>query len=239
MVEHIHGKDEVSGSIPDLGSRRCNFWLSGRVIIDEGVEIINQVEKRTRCASLPYHLNTTQALSDVQILKDSRNYPWMFGMLVDRYQAAFLRKASYLLRSHDAAEDAVQDTFLKIYKNAHKFTERRGASFNSWAYKILTNTCYSYVSRQVLRAGRVKTVDFNELDVSGDVDDSRTKEQVSLVRSVLVRLPTNLSRLLSLYFFEEKSYEEIANIEHLSLSAVRSGLHRAKKQFKNMAIKMV
>lgn len=178
-------------------------------------------------------------LSDARILKDSQNYPWMFGMLVDRYQEPFLRKASYVLHSKDDAEDAVQDTFLRIYRHAHKFAEREDASFSSWAYRILTNTCYTYASRKAVDNSRVMAVDFEDLDVYTSPDVSESREQASFVRSVLSRLPHKLSRLLSLYFLEDKSYEEIAQAESISLSAVRSGLHRAKKQFKNIAIEMV
>ena len=163
----------------------------------------------------------------------------MFGILVDRYQKAFLRKGLSMLRSQDLAEDAVQETFIKIYKYSHKFSNRKGASFRSWAYKILTNTCLSLSSQKTLDTSRVKNVDFADLDAASNVSDYDAKEQVSFVRSVLSRLPQKLSRLLSLYFFEEKSYEEIAVLEDVSLSAVRSGLYRAKKQFKNIAPKMI
>lgn len=162
----------------------------------------------------------------------------MFGILVDRYQKSFLRKGQSILHSRDMAEDAVQDTFIKIYKYADKFSKRENASFRSWAYKILVNTCYTYASRQVRNSGRVMTVDFVDLDALGDSNTPYDKEQLSFVQSVLARLPDNLSRLLSLYFFEDKSYEEIAEIEHLSLSAVRSGIHRAKKQFRIVALQM-
>jgi len=159
----------------------------------------------------------------------------MFGMLIDRYQEAFLRKGLYILRSRDIAEDAVQDTFIKIYKNARKFSERQGASFQSWAYKILINTCYDYASQKIMSSNRIKLMDFSDLDVSGGVEFFSDKEQTSFVRSVLVRLPQRLSRLLFLY----KSYEEIASLEHISLSAVRSGLYRARRQFKYLALKMI
>ena len=85
----------------------------------------------------------------------------------------------------------------------------------------------------------MKVMDWGDLDAVGNTDNSPEKEQASFVQSVLSRLPRHLSRLLSLYFFEERSYEEIAALEDISLSAVRSGLHRAKKQFKNIAVKMV
>lgn len=182
---------------------------------------------------------TKTKLSDAHILRDSQRYPWMFGMLVDRYQEAFLRRSLYILHSHELAEDAVQDTFIKIYKHAHKFSEKKGASFKSWAYKILTNTCYSHVAQKVRGTKYVQVMDFSDLDVSQDVEFLSNKENVSFVQSVLARLPQRLSRLLSLYFFEEKSYEEISVLEHISLSATRSGLYRARKQFKDLAIKMV
>ena len=82
-------------------------------------------------------------------------------------------------------------------------------------------------------------MDLTELDVAGSHNDRDDEERMSFVRSVLARLPRKLSRLLSLYFFEDRSYEEIAILENISLSAVRSGLHRAKKQFKNIAVKIV
>ena len=177
--------------------------------------------------------------TDEEILKGSIKEPWMFGILVDRYQGPFLRKAFYLLRSPESAEDAVQDTFLKIYKNAGKFTHRERARFSSWAYKILINTCYSYSSRRVADASRVAALEFSDLDALGAREPTLAADHSSFVNSVLARLPANLSRLLALYFFEDKSYEEIANTEKLSLSAVKSGLHRARKQFKNIAIKMI
>lgn len=196
-------------------------------------------KERAERAPVPLSIMAKHSLSDAYVLQSSQSKPWMFGILVDRYQKAFLRKAFYILRSRDAAEDAVQETFLKIYKYGPKFSERENAGFQSWAYKVLTNTCYTYLSRKIKDRERVKAMDFADLDIAGHSDAIENMEKISLVQSIIARLPINLSRLLSLYFFEDKSYEEIALSEDLSLSAVRSGLHRAKKQFKNIAIKMI
>jgi RNA polymerase sigma factor (sigma-70 family) len=172
--------------------------------------------------------------TDAHVLRQAQIHPWMFGILVDRYQKLFLKRARRILRSESLAEDAVQDTFVKIYQHGSQFTERRGASFSSWSYRILTNTCYDYATRAARETERVKHEEFDTLDAMGAGNWS-SGEEVSLVRSVLVRLPERLSRLLHLYFFEEKSYEEIALAENVSLSAVKSGLHRAKRQFKEVA----
>ncbi|OHA90837.1 MAG: hypothetical protein A2832_00760 [Candidatus Zambryskibacteria bacterium RIFCSPHIGHO2_01_FULL_44_22b] len=177
-------------------------------------------------------------LSDAEVLKNSQTSPWMFGILVDRYEEAFIRKGEYVLRSREDAEDAVQDTFLKIYKYASKFSERKNASFQSWAYKILTNTCYTHLSKKMKEIARTQMLDFAELDVVNGLDNSEEGNRSSVAQSILLRLPERLSRLLSLYFFEDKSYAEIADVEHISISAVRSGLHRAKKQFKELGVEI-
>lgn len=163
----------------------------------------------------------------------------MFGLIVDRYQALFLRKAMSILRSQDLAEDAVQETFLRIYKHAQSFAEQEGASFRSWAYRILNNTCLTVLERRNQENQKMRRVEFAELDALSAGETQHLSDQVSLVQSVLIRLPEKFSRLLTLYFFEEKSYEEIAQVEDISLSAVRSGLHRAKKQFKAIAIDLI
>lgn len=143
------------------------------------------------------------------------------------------------MHSHEDAEDAVQETFLKIFKYADKFSEREGASFQSWAYKILTNTCYTKSLRKTKDSLHIQAVDSQDLDLMGSTNGLLDKENASFITSVLSRLPDKLSRLLYLYFFEDKTYEEIATIEDLSLSAVRSGLHRAKKQFKNISLEII
>lgn len=172
-------------------------------------------------------------LSDSEVLRQSALRPWMFSMLVDRYQKAFLRKSMKMLGSNEAAEDAVAETFLKIYKNAHQFSERKGASFRSWAYKILINTCYNELARRT-KARQVESYGFADLDaISSASDDSGDNR--SYVQSVMARMPKSLSRFLELYFFEEKSQREIAESEHMSEVAVRSRIHRAKKSFRDIA----
>src|SRR5579872_1892465 len=173
-------------------------------------------------------------LSDKDILEQSLKKPWLFSVLVEKYEKAFLRKSIGMLHSHEAAEDAVQDTFLKIYKNAHQFTLRPGASFSSWAYKILINNCYDELARRN-KARQVEAFDFADLDLFGSTaTDTEDGADYSYVHSILLRMPEKLSRFLRLYFFEAKSQKQIALEERMSETAVRSRIHRAKKHFKNL-----
>ncbi len=174
--------------------------------------------------------------TDEEVLRESLEKPWMFEIIVRRYEVAFLKKGRSILYSHESAEDAVQDTFLKIYKNAHKFKEESGAGFSSWAYRILTNTCLDELDRQ--KRHKSVGLEFHDLDISARVE-FELKGDYSYVKTTLEKMPENLSRFLKLYFFEEKSQREIAKEEGMSEVAVRSRIHRAKKYFKDLMLQII
>ncbi len=179
-------------------------------------------------------------LDDKEILKLSLRSPRMFEVLIDRYQEAFLRKSTTILRSKESAEDAVQETFLKIYKYGNRFKEQEGASFKSWAYRILTNTCYTHYVRNKKNLTHIELIDFAErefADPADPKDEQEEQEKRPYIEAILARMPDNLSHILRLYFLEEKSQKEIAVRENISHEAVRTRIHRAKKYFKDISMK--
>lgn len=177
------------------------------------------------------HINQT----DVEILRESLANPARFAALVERYQAAFLRKAAHILRNADEAEDAVQDTFVKIYVQARKFEEQPGASFNSWAYKILVNTCltrYRKLQRQRAASFNVDEADLGLLaptnsPAGGEVGDWRGR--LDYLVSLIPTLPAALRRAITGYGLEGRSYEEVAAAEGVSPGAVRTRVSRARE----------
>lgn len=180
------------------------------------------------------------SMSDEQILIRSLKEPNLFGLIVDRYQAPLLARATRLLGSPEAAQDAVQETFIKIYIKAGQFVNREGKpdAFRAWAYTILIRHCFS-ILRQDERAG-------NELipldpGLEGVIADPKadTWERATLsdeVLSVLSRLPATFRRVLEAYFFDGASEQEIADKEGVSVGAIRVRMHRAKKEFKKIKL---
>ena len=77
--------------------------------------------------------NTT--LPDEEILRLSLEDPSYFSVLVDKYQAAFLRKCLGIVHSKEEAEDIVQEAFVKIYRYADRFTKQEGIEFKK-AFKV-------------------------------------------------------------------------------------------------------
>jgi RNA polymerase sigma-70 factor (ECF subfamily) len=176
------------------------------------------------------------ALSDAQILARSAREPELFALLVRRYEAALLRRARTILGSPEDAEEVVQDAFTKMYLYADKYKEQEGATFSSWAYTILNRVAYTrYQGQKRARGARVEL----EPEHYESLPDARAEfiEDLSIRNEVLAnlaKLPETAARLLRLQFIEGKSQEEIAHAEQLSIPAVKTRVHRAKKLFKRV-----
>jgi RNA polymerase sigma-70 factor (ECF subfamily) len=171
--------------------------------------------------------------SDGEVLEASRKIPEAFGLLVDRHEAAFLRRAEHILRSREDAQEVVQDTFTRIYLYADKYQAQEGAQFTSWAYTILTRLCFTRYQKLKKERGRMLDMEpetFERLpDTEEFLHDLSIKNEVL---GALSKLPESFSRVLTLQFLEGKTQEEIAAMEDLSVPAVKTRVFRAKKLLK-------
>ncbi len=173
------------------------------------------------------------ALSDAELLAASRKDPALFELLVDRYEAAFLRKARSILYSKEDAEEVVQDTFTRIYVYADRYNPQEGAQFSSWAYAILTRLAFTRY--QKLKKQRGRTLELDPEAYERIRDESEFIVELTLQDEVLValsKIPEQAARILRLQFLEGKSQEEIAASEDMSVAAVKTRVHRAKKLLK-------
>jgi len=172
-------------------------------------------------------------LPDEVVLVQSVSKPWLYGLLVDRYQAAFMRKTLGILRNQLDAEEVVLDTFTKIYFNANSFTPQAGAKFSSWAYRILLNTTFTRYQKLVKNGQRFQALDpeFEQLVADNSVEKVMNQDQDAVGR-VLARLPGHFSYVLRLHYLERWSHQDIANESGDSVGSVKARIHRAKKAFR-------
>jgi len=173
-------------------------------------------------------------LTDAEILARSQKEPELFALLVRRYEAALLRRARTILKSPEDAEEAVQDAFTKMYLYADKYHAQEGASFSSWAYTILNRVAYTRYRAKSIEWGKRAELTPEHYE---SLPDARAEflEDLSIrneVIAALARLPETAAKILRLQFIEGKSQEEIAASEDLSIPAVKTRVHRAKKLFK-------
>lgn len=174
------------------------------------------------------------ALSDAEVLSRAQKEPDLFAILVRRYEAALLRRARTILKSPEDAEEAVQDAFTKMYLYADKYQPQEGASFSSWMYTILNRVAYTKYRAKSIERGKRAELEPEHYEALPDaraefLEDLSVRDEVI---AALAKLPEAAAKILRLQFIEGKSQEEIARAEDLSIPAVKTRIHRAKKLFK-------
>lgn len=160
-----------------------------------------------------------------------------FEVLFKKYQTPIFNLVSRMVNGEDAY-DLTQDVFCNALRALDKF--RGEAKFSTWLYSIARNVCLNHLRRNSLITeesleGMSEDQPNAELpDLSADVQAiAETRELQRLVNSVLATLPPEQRVLIVLRDFEQLSYEEISQIEGVSVSSVKSRLHRARVAFKN------
>ncbi|MBU6231206.1 MAG: RNA polymerase sigma factor [Patescibacteria group bacterium] len=187
-------------------------------------------------ANLGSNLGMYAGMPDEQILERSLIEPELFSVLVDRYQASFRQAARRILGTDDA-EDAVQESFVRIYIHARKYTKKDGAKFSSWAYSILTRVCFTIYSRN-----KRKYTFTLDPEVVGEIEDFSARElreygfDASYLLSLISKLPVLLRRTVELYVFDHKTEKEIAKIENVSYGVVRTRLSRARSKLRQLDV---
>jgi len=172
-------------------------------------------------------------LADEEILSRARREPWLFAVLLDRYQEAFLRKAKTVLYNELDAEEVVQDAFTKIYINAHRFEVREGAKFSSWAYTILMNTAFTRYQKCMKEGKRVQHLDPEIWELQGAMSNhSGFEENRDAIERILERIPGHFAKVLRLHHLEHWSHRDIAIESGETVGTIKARIHRAKAAFR-------
>ena len=183
-----------------------------------------------------HNSESSEGMKDEEILLASLKEPALFEMLVEKYHEPLMRAAWRVVRGREEAEDIVQEAFVKMYKNAHKFEKYEGIEFKSWAYKITINTAITHYRK--LKRGEFLSEDPSIYqEAGGELADSRihTKADAeAAVSGTMRQMPDHLRSVLEGYYMEDKSYRTIADEEGISISTLKMRLFRAKKMFKKL-----
>ena len=172
-------------------------------------------------------------MADEEVLLRSQVEPWLFGVLLDRYQDAFMRKARTILRNELDVEEVVQDTFTKIYVHADKFEPQEGAKFTSWAYRILMNTAFTRYQKLSKEKQRFVNIDPDYEHLMGEeANHSAFEGKRDAIERILERMPGHFSYVLRLHYLERWSHKDIADETGETVGTVKARIHRAKAAFR-------
>lgn len=166
----------------------------------------------------------------VLICKENKE---LFSEIIKRYKDKLLRYANYLVSDNDLASDIVQESFIKTYINLKGFDSKK--KFSSWIYRIVHNESINMLRK----IGKNVRVNENfEFDSGINLEDEFIKKEIiSQTHSCLKEIPIIYKEPLSLYFLEQKSYEEIGDILKIPISTVGTRVSRGKMLMKKICQK--
>lgn len=165
---------------------------------------------------------------DIQDHLARADFPEAFELLLSRYQRKVFRLAYSLLGDEASAEEMAQDVFVQIWKVLPSY--RGEASLSTWIYVITRNRCFTHRKKTHAR----RTTSMEEPGMLAAVDAmqavARTPTHAPDCVALLEQLPPPYRQALTLFYLEEKSYEEVAAMLGVPLGTVKTYLHRARKQ---------
>ena len=154
-----------------------------------------------------------------------------FAILVDQYKNLVFTLSLKMLQNREEAEEAAQDTFVKIYKSLNSF--KNDSKFSTWIYKITYNNCLDRLKKHKRTRTVVPIDDFTEFEVTSLINALDTmvqNEQKHLISETLQQLLPDENFLLMLYYFNENSLKEISVIMGINENNLKIKLFRARKK---------
>lgn len=148
-----------------------------------------------------------------------------FGILVDRYEKKMTRYADRFLYDYEDRRDAVQDVFVRAYERIQSF--RTSERFSPWLYRLAHNVFVNIIRKRGRE--RISFVDLDTLFPGGIPDDLHHAPELPDMERHVKQLDPKYREVVVLFYYEEKSYEDIANILHIPTSTVGVRLARARK----------
>jgi len=179
-----------------------------------------------------------QTDEDISRLVQSGNTE-LFGILVKRYETKMIHYARKFLFGYEDAEDIVQQVFLKAYTNIQSFDTSK--KFSSWLYRIAHNEFINAIKKKTKERLSLFSLDtlFPHPVSKETIDKEISKQEVQqMLNSCLSKLDSKYREPLVLYYFEDLSYKEIADILHIPTSTVGIRLQRGKQIMKSLYQKL-
>ena len=160
-----------------------------------------------------------------------------YAELMSRYKDSIYFMLLKMVNNRDDADDLTIEAFGKAFKNLHQYTP--DFAFSTWLFKIATNNCIDFIRRKrkltfsidkSMENDSGQEMQFEIRSPMPDPEEKMIKKQKAmLMRDVVEKLKPRYKRLVELRYFQERSYEEIADELKLPLGTVKAQLFRARE----------
>lgn len=160
-----------------------------------------------------------------------------FEILVDRYKNRAFSLLCNMLKDSMEAEEVLQDAFLKAYYGLKNF--KYEAKFSTWFYRIVYNTALTRLSAKKRKIEKEMMSIDDELELADEFTTvaSEKNDLSEFIAGVISKLPENYASVLTMFYLEGMSCEEISEVTGRSVSNVKVLLHRSRNALKDIVVK--
>lgn len=171
-------------------------------------------------------------MEDPELLRKIRNpetRSYGFNLLVRAYQQRVYWHVRKMVVDHDDADDLTQEVFIKVHKHIDSF--REDAQLFTWIYRIATNECLTFLNKKRRRFFLPLEDVGKELASKLDSALEMTGDDIQIkLQKALLKLPDKQRLVFNMRYFDELSYEDMAQITKTSVGALKASYHHAVKK---------
>ncbi len=174
----------------------------------------------------------TDEVTLIQQLKNTKSKEPAFRELISQYKERLYWHIRKIVISHDDADDVLQNTFIKVFKNIDKFKE--DSKLYSWMYRIATNESITFINKRA----KERNVDISEIHselaatLKSDVYFSGDEIQLILQKAIAT-LPTKQQLVFNMKYFDDLKYNQMSVVLETSVGALKASYFHAVKKIEN------
>ena len=177
-------------------------------------------------------------VDDAEILRkfqDEKTRNEAFNLLLKKYQQKLYWHVRRMVIDHDDADDLIQDTFVKIWKNLPGF--RNDAQLYTWMYRIATNECITFLNKKKQKNNiPLDDVAYELADTLADSTYFNGDQAQMKLQQAILTLPEKQRLVFNMKYYDDMKYEEMSEVLGTSVGALKASFHLAVKKIESFLL---
>ena len=177
-------------------------------------------------------------VDDAEILRkfqDEKTRNEDFNLLLKKYQQKLYWHIRRMVIDHDDADDLIQDTFIKVWKNLPGF--RSDAQLYTWMYRIATNECITFLNKKKQKNNiPLDDVAYELADTLADSSYFNGDQAQLKLQQAILTLPEKQRLVFNMKYYDDMKYEEMSDVLGTSVGALKASFHLAVKKIESFLL---
>jgi len=177
-------------------------------------------------------------VDDAEILRkfqDEKTRNEAFNLLLKKYQQKLYWHVRRMVIDHDDADDLIQDTFVKVWKNLPGF--RSDAQLYTWMYRIATNECITFLNKKKQKNNiPLDDVSYELADTLADSSYFNGDQAQLKLQQAILTLPEKQRLVFNMKYYDDMKYEEMSEVLGTSVGALKASFHLAVKKIESFLL---